>query len=1087
MIGDSTPELAAALEISATAHGLERQAVLLRQRITEIAADPGNFATFKSLFDLTFTHMRKDPGIISAYLPILQFACERQPKASRLLEMSTTKHGHCPQAARPAILSFLNSQEQSRFTKSDLKVIASPASKVSQSSTASLASGGAFDELFPRPVQAILGSQVSIEFAAALAQVRSDVEKLSDAAPPEREVPNTIGQFAASVRAHYGLSLAEQSIYFLSLAQVLARSRTPVLFQMSLCQYAFLKARTANGNTRQVRHYFQAGLFAYGRVPTDAQHVLSNHLYQTLHIYFATYNLYLVCKEPMTEMADRFYGGLRNSLIHMRENTERSSLGLCLSSLAYLYPAFVFDLVNRIRTRGDERALFPILVAALSEHVVFRAAPYECLQLLFRLAPSSISDALCKQSFSKADTRRAIASALLAFANDSSDFVSTGLLKPFGIKANADLKKDLAFSLLMEPQQPSHQQPGSERRAALVTDALGIASDAEAAEYFRARMTEIGDLFARQSQTTDPNHRGSYGFNILENIRLSRKWLVFHLRGDLKEEILQFLRSVEGFVTTEQAKLIRDTELELSLANSRAVYDPINTRITLELRNVGHGSADGLELETIPVDGQYDVEERHRFLKIESLSDRLPIQRDIWIRPLVAANSSIDLVTRLRYNTLKERGKTATLSATKRTISLYPEAQYVRVTQPYSIGEPATTWFYGRESLLDAMASSLHFPGGSDQSMIVYGLKRAGKTSVLKRFISHTLSSQSLEGAYCPVYVDLLSNPATATLNETGFLRFVVQLICHGVRSLLPSNHLAANVSLLDNDFARNPTEAFGVVMEEVLGSLAPRRVLLALDEFSTLNEWLCSPRLSTSEADLAFGFLSNYLQSTKELTFIFTGTYMLLEMMRVRAFDLAKTCIPFMVGFLDEQSARKLVEEPAMKNPENPDSGWLEYDPRTVDRIVYLTNRHPYLIQYLCMQIVNRMNALKHNTVNLNDVESVRTEIVSRPMHAPALLALWNEFSEKQHAVLAIIAAMGDDADGSVEIGQIAQRGSGVIAGLSERDVATVCTTLADAEMLERDSGNETGSYRITVPLFHAWLRENRMIESIAGATVRS
>src|SRR5205807_1215763 len=101
---------------------------------------------------------------------------------------------------------------------------------------------------------------------------------------------------------------------------------------------------------------------------------------------------------------------------------------------------------------------------------------------------------------------------------------------------------------------------------------------------------------------------------------------------------------------------------------------------------------------------------------------------------------SLDLSVILSYSTLEERKKTARLADEDRTIWLYPESQYVRVAQPYTISTPATTWFYGRQTLLDSMADSLHVDSTHDTSMIVYGLKRAGKTSVVKRFIEHTLA-----------------------------------------------------------------------------------------------------------------------------------------------------------------------------------------------------------------------------------------------------------------------------------------------------------------------------------------------------------
>jgi hypothetical protein len=814
-------------------------------------------------------------------------------------------------------------------------------------------------------------------------------------------------------------------------------------------------------------------LWAYSRTSQD-QRELHVTLYHGLHSFFRTYNISTDLSETISDPADRFYGGFVRTLSSRRSPEDLAVFGGILCAVAPYLQSFVFDLLNRVKTRGDDRSIFPLLSAALSDRGLFRTVPYQCILLLARVNPPGITEAISHQPLSNVDTRRIIAAAVLAFAYDSPDQHAARLFSDFASRTGSELQINFGFSLLVEPLLPEHQKMGSERKAALVAAVLGITADAETVEYFRARMGEIGDLLMRQSQTTDPNRLGQFGYNILDNIRLSRKWMVSRIRGALRDTVVRFFRTVEGFVTTEQAKLIRDTVLEISLASARAVYEPHATRVTVEIRNAGHGTADGLELEVLPVEGQYEVDPRHRLHHIESLSGRVPIQCEVWISPVVPANSTVGLSMQLRYNTLKERGKVAFLPQSDCGVSLYPEAQFVRVAQPYSIGEPATTWFYGRQGLLDSMAGNLHYPLGNDQSMIVYGLKRAGKTSVLKRFINHTMAGRADRDLYIPVYCDLLSDPAVAYLKKGGFLRLIAEILCRGTRPLLPSAHLASNLAALDDDFKKDPSEAFSVVLEEVLGSLAPRRLLLALDEFSTLDGWLAGGSTEAGMAEAAFGYLSNTLQSTTELTFVFTGTYMLLEMMRARAFDLAKVCVPYMVGFLDEHSARQLVEQPVRRAP-GIETGWLEYDPRAVDSIVRLTNRHPYLIQYVCMQIVDRMNQLRHSAVMLNDVEVVRKEVALRPMHAPQMLTLWNEFSDAQHLVLSSVASLAVGSDGEVEVGEIVRAVNDAGREMSEREAQAACGALADAEMLERINGYEAVTYRITVPLLHEWLRENR------------
>jgi hypothetical protein len=259
-----------------------------------------------------------------------------------------------------------------------------------------------------------------------------------------------------------------------------------------------------------------------------------------------------------------------------------------------------------------------------------------------------------------------------------------------------------------------------------------------------------------------------------------------------------------------------------------------------------------------------------------------------------------------------------------------------------------------------------------------------------------------------------------------------------------------------------------------------PKRLLVVLDEFSALCEKLSGLQTDALITPQVFGFLSNTIQSTEQLSFTFTGTYVLLEMMRDHAFDLAKICTPRLISFLDETSARQLVLEPVALERSDPDKGWLEYDERVVDRIVTVTNRHPYLIQYLCMLLVDRMNVFKFNSVNLNDINSIIADVVSKPAHEMPLLTLWKEFDTVQHKVLSVIASLSTSTQDWVSVDEIASTFSDFRDSIFVEDILKVCSSLADAELLERTMAGELDTYRITVPLYQMWLKQNRPVMSV-------
>jgi hypothetical protein len=298
-------------------------------------------------------------------------------------------------------------------------------------------------------------------------------------------------------------------------------------------------------------------------------------------------------------------------------------------------------------------------------------------------------------------------------------------------------------------------------------------------------------------------------------------------------------------------------------------------------------------------------------------------------------------------------------------------------------------------------------------------------------------------------------------------------------RSLSPEIRSSfLNESKLPERFLSAPQKEFSLLLEKILSLLEGRRILLILDEFSQLKDLLDNPTPNSGLSSRMFGFLSNTLQSTNQLVFVFTGTYVLNGMMREHAFDLAKICMPKLISFLDDNSARRLVTEPLAQDKNKPERGYLQFHNDVVDRIVQVTNRHPYLIQYLCKLLVERINSeIKHPRVNLNDIDAIVKDVITKPSHDPAVLSFWNDFNPTQKKILAIVAEgrKRNPSQPWVTINDISDVFRSLRSPISLEEILRLCSSLEDAEMLERSPGDE--AYRISIPLYQDWLSQNRSV----------
>lgn len=872
---------------------------------------------------------------------------------------------------------------------------------------------------------------------------------------------------------------------FLKLARKFAEIGRDSFFRFSLEIYCHSMSDLLKDKKREARPYLQIYLFLHNQNFTENRNQNSEQeFYQALMLYLHTYSISFDFSATSENASEEFYSNWIETIARASGRISFEAIGRCIVEIAAGTPPFIADFVNRMKTvrNNNVRASKALrkLTDILQEQRVFRLDSFTCLQLINRIDSDEIPIALSRQNLaqnqSSVEFRRQVSIALIKLGNASNVSPDT-MLRGFAQHASNDLKNNLAFSILVEPYFLNNSKE-NELKEKLIVDVLGFPTGTKATELFGGRIKELSDLFDSFSRSTAPNVKGPVGITILETIRITRKWLAEELRGDLRELMFQFFRTVEGYTTAEQSKLIHDTTLEMSIASDRAVHSPTQTRITLEIRNVGEGMADGLELNVIPREGQYNVEERFRKIAISNvLADKTPLQIEIYIQPLIGVNKSLALELLLKYNTLRNKSKILELSPENNTVYLYPEAQFIRVGQPYSISAPATTWFYGRQDLLQSIADNLHRDMAHDTSMFIYGLKRAGKTSVVQRFIHHTLKERGLDGVYTTIYADMLVDKRAKKIKTDGdFLFYIMQVL----NDMLPKS-LRLEPDLFYEAFINDPFTYFSNTIETILSAAGTTRYLVVLDEFSELY-----PKLKTDKSDEAsltsdvFSFLSNFIQKSNQLTFIFTGTYVLLEMMREHAFDLAKICTPRLVSFLDEESARLLVTEPTSKD-ENIRfaKGWLEYDPRVVDQIVDISGRHPYLIQNICMMLVDRMNEMKLNHVNLRDLDTVINNIITQPSYEMILLALWKEFDDLQHKLLSVIATSSSDADGWVDINEINKVYEDHGDQSTKDDIVKMCLSLADAALLEKSNFGEGDLYRITIPLYQIWLKQTKPISA--------
>ncbi len=263
---------------------------------------------------------------------------------------------------------------------------------------------------------------------------------------------------------------------------------------------------------------------------------------------------------------------------------------------------------------------------------------------------------------------------------------------------------------------------------------------------------------------------------------------------------------------------------------------------------------------------------------------------------------------------------------------------------PYVAGAPVLDddLFFGRQDLLDQILGTIH-----KNSLLLFGERRIGKTSIQHQLRRRLRELDDPEYEFFPVYIDLQGVP------EERFFRSLAEDI---FEELAP--HLDGLVASTYEDgadsyrlFVRDLRAVTRVL--EGRSEKRPKLVLL-IDEVDELNDY--DPRINQRLRSL---FMKSFASS---IVAVVSGVEIRKRWEREAS--------PW-YNFFEELEVKPLGPEEALALVERPVRGIFKLDKGTAERILDLTACRPYLIQKLCLALVDRMHRLERRRITVADVEA--------------------------------------------------------------------------------------------------------------------
>lgn len=360
-----------------------------------------------------------------------------------------------------------------------------------------------------------------------------------------------------------------------------------------------------------------------------------------------------------------------------------------------------------------------------------------------------------------------------------------------------------------------------------------------------------------------------------------------------------------------------------------------------------------------------------------------------------------------------------------------------------SVGHTAS--FVGREDILRRI--ELELAQGATNSMVLYGQRRIGKTSVLEALASRLPE----RGPFPTVFFDL-QDKAHESLDR------VISLLAESI---------ADRLELAPPNFSGDAACIFREVWLPAVLAKMPKdsSLVLLFDEFDVLAD----PKAEQAARAL-FPYLRDLLASDLPIFIVFTLGRSIGDL-SAYALSLVKGIQSHKISVLEHRDAHRLLNL-------SEENGSLRWSPEARAFALERTHGHPYFLQQIGKELWLSMVANRPRNsdpgpplVEVDDVEKVMGDVYAHSQNV--LEWLWDGLTPACRLVASAFAEYGPYVKSDDELQQILQKSG----------VKSIIRELLDAPRLLRewDLIESVGEgYRFRVELLRTWIRLNKPLRMV-------
>ena len=503
-----------------------------------------------------------------------------------------------------------------------------------------------------------------------------------------------------------------------------------------------------------------------------------------------------------------------------------------------------------------------------------------------------------------------------------------------------------------------------------------------------------------------------------------------------------------GLINAGIEELRGRAQLVMTLKTKQLVPED-ETVVALEIANVGRAPAEiiSVGLEASPA---YRILSPPQLIPYLSSGGKRQVQ--LAIEPRVQERFRV--IFNIKFDDRNTLGKK--LAFADMVHLLPPVIDFKPIINPHSPGTPLrrnSEVFFGREGLFSFIRENA---GRVSQKnvLILVGQRRTGKTSALLHLGRH------IPDNLFSVYIDCQS---------LGIVPGMPALL-HDLAWVISDAFAAKDIELEVPDIPQWQSDPGGLFQRKFLPTvraLLPEdtTILLIFDEFEVfenlVNDNILPPTI--------FTYLRHLMQHAPGISFIFAGTHRLEEMGTDYWSVLFNIALYRQVGFLNDSAATHLIRDPA--------SPHIVYDDLAVDKILRVTDGHPYFLQLVCYTLINRVNAHQTGYVTISDVNASLDEMLR--LGEVHFAYIWQRSNYTEKALLAAVAHLVD-SDASFRPDELVHYLTDYSIYLDPAEVTLGLNSLVEREILREVNEGPTTLFELRIGLVGLWVAQNKSLSRL-------